>query len=77
MRTRWTGAQPSARWWMRVAVIGGRERVRAGLEAFVAETRVDELMIVTTTHDPAARRRSYEMVAEMGLERSTEPLGTT
>jgi luciferase family oxidoreductase group 1 len=52
---------------MRVAVIGGRERVRAGLEAFVAETQVDELMIVTTTYDPAARLRSYAMVAEMGL----------
>lgn len=54
---------------MRVAVIGGRERVREGLEAFVAETRVDELMIVTTTHDPAARLRSYEMVAEMRSEK--------
>lgn len=50
---------------MRVAVIGGRERVRQGLELFLAETQVDELMIVTTTYDPAARLRSYELVAEM------------
>lgn len=54
---------------MRAAVIGGRERVRQGLEAFVAETQVDELMIVTTTYDHAARLRSYAMVAEMGLEK--------
>ncbi|MGB7190160.1 MAG: hypothetical protein WBD10_08500, partial [Acidobacteriaceae bacterium] len=52
-----------------LAVVGGRERVRQGLEAFVAETEVDELMIVTTTYDPAARLRSYERVAEMGLEK--------
>ena len=62
---------------MRAAVIGGPDRVRQGLELFLAETQVNELMIVTTTYDHAARLRSYEMVAEMALERSTEPLGTT
>jgi luciferase family oxidoreductase group 1 len=62
---------------MRRAVIGSRERVREGLELFLAETQVDELMVVTTTYDHEARLRSYEMVAEMALERSTEPLGTT
>jgi luciferase family oxidoreductase group 1 len=50
---------------MRVAVVGSRERVRQGLELFVAETQVDELMIVTAVYDHAARLRSYEMVAEM------------
>lgn len=55
---------------MRAAVIGGRERVRQGLELFLAETQADELMIVTTTYDHAARMRSYELVAEMaGLEK--------
>jgi hypothetical protein len=30
---------------------------------------VEELMAVTITHDPAARRRSYELLAEaFGLE---------
>ncbi|MFZ0663235.1 MAG: LLM class flavin-dependent oxidoreductase [Acidobacteriaceae bacterium] len=53
----------------RAAVIGDRERVQQGLELFVAETKVDELMIVTTTYDPAARLRSYEMVAEMAAEK--------
>lgn len=50
---------------MRAAVIGGPERVRQGLELFLAETRADELMIATTIYDHSARMRSYEMVAEM------------
>jgi len=55
---------------MRAAVIGGRERVRLGLELFLAQTQADELMIVTTTYDHATRMRSYELVAELaGLEK--------
>jgi luciferase family oxidoreductase group 1 len=54
------------------AVVGSRERVREGLELFLAETQVDELMIVTAVYDHAARLRSYEMVAEMARETSTE-----
>ncbi len=53
---------------MRRAVIGSREHVRQGLELFLEETQVDELMIVTTTYDHEARLRSYEIVAEMALE---------
>ena len=55
---------------MRAAVIGSRERVRQGLELFLAETQVDELMVVTTTYDHAARLRSYEMVAELAVAAS-------
>jgi alkanesulfonate monooxygenase SsuD/methylene tetrahydromethanopterin reductase-like flavin-dependent oxidoreductase (luciferase family) len=52
---------------MRAAMVGSGERVRQGLELFVAETQVDELMIVTAVYDHAARLRSYEMVAEMAV----------
>ncbi|MGC2161991.1 MAG: LLM class flavin-dependent oxidoreductase, partial [Silvibacterium sp.] len=52
---------------MGAAIIGSRERVRQGLELFLDETQVDELMVVTTTFDHAARLRSYEMVAEMAF----------
>jgi luciferase family oxidoreductase group 1 len=52
---------------MRAAVVGSREHVREGLELFLAETQVDELMIATTVYDHSARLRSYEMVAEMAL----------
>ena len=48
----------------RRAVIGSPERVRAGLEAVAAEYGADELLVLTITHDHAARRRSYELIAE-------------
>jgi luciferase family oxidoreductase group 1 len=48
----------------RRAVIGSPETVRAGLEAVAAEYGADELLVLTITHDHAARRRSYELIAE-------------
>jgi luciferase family oxidoreductase group 1 len=55
----------------RRAVIGSPETVRAGLEAVAAEYGADELLVLTITHDHAARRRSYELIAEaFGLEGS-------
>ena len=44
--------------------IGSPETVRAGIEALVAETFADEVMISTMAHGHAERRRSYELVAE-------------
>jgi luciferase family oxidoreductase group 1 len=55
----------------RRAVIGSPETVRAGLEAVAAEYGADELLVLTITHEHAARRRSYELIAEaFGLEGS-------
>jgi luciferase family oxidoreductase group 1 len=48
----------------RRAVIGSPEVVRAGLEAVAAEYGADEVLVLTITHDHAARRRSYELIAE-------------
>jgi luciferase family oxidoreductase group 1 len=60
------------------AVIGSREHVRQGLEMFVNETGVDELMIVTVTYDHAARLGSYEMVSEIAnLQMVPEHAGET
>ncbi len=56
------------------AAVGSRERVRERLELFLAETRVDELMVVTAVYDYAARLRSYEMVAEMAHHPTDENL---
>lgn len=47
------------------AFIGSPTTVRAGLDAFVKETGADELMVVTTAFDHAARKRSYELLAEL------------
>ena len=46
-------------------VVGGPERVRRGLEAIVARTGADELMLTSQTYDHAARLRSFEIAAEV------------
>ena len=48
----------------RRGIIGGPEKVRAGLEEVAREYGAEEMMIVTITHDHGARRRSYELIAE-------------
>lgn len=45
--------------------VGSPGRVRAGLEQFVEETEVDELIVASAIYDHSARLRSYEMLAEM------------
>jgi luciferase family oxidoreductase group 1 len=48
----------------RRAIIGSPATVRAGLLAVADEYKADEVMIVTITHEHAARVRSYELIAE-------------
>jgi luciferase family oxidoreductase group 1 len=53
----------------RRTVAGAPEQVRERLGALAAEYQADELIIVSITHDPKARRRSYELLAKVfGLE---------
>ena len=53
------------------SAVGGPEAVRTAIEAFVARTGADELIIASAIHDHAARLRSFEIVAEvMGLTAS-------
>jgi luciferase family oxidoreductase group 1 len=53
----------------RRTVAGAPEQVRERLEALAADYEADELVIVSITHDPKARRRSYELIAKVfGLE---------
>jgi luciferase family oxidoreductase group 1 len=55
----------------RRGIIGSPETVRAEIEKLAADYGADEVIIVTITYDHAARRRSYELIAEaMGLEES-------
>jgi len=64
MDGRWSpGEEEGVNHTFREAVVGGPETVRRGLEAFLARTRVDELMITAMIHDPAARLRSFSHVA--------------
>ena len=50
---------------LREAIVGGPDTVRVRLEAFVARTGADELMITSHIHDHTARMRSYEIVASL------------
>jgi len=50
---------------LREAIIGGPDTVQQRLEAFVARTGADELMISSHIHDHAARVHSYEIVASL------------
>jgi alkanesulfonate monooxygenase SsuD/methylene tetrahydromethanopterin reductase-like flavin-dependent oxidoreductase (luciferase family) len=45
------------------SVVGSPEAVRAGLRAFVDETKVDEVMVVSDVFDHQARLRSLELIA--------------
>jgi luciferase family oxidoreductase group 1 len=50
-------------------IVGAPEQVRERLSEMASALQVDELMVVTITHDPAAREHSYELLAEaFGLE---------
>jgi len=54
----------------RRTITGAPERARERLLALADEYGVDELVVVTITHSPKARLRSYELLAEaFGLER--------
>ncbi len=46
------------------AIVGTRETVRQGLQAFAARTGADELIVTASIHDHAARKRSFTIAAE-------------
>ncbi len=46
------------------SIVGSRDTVRAGIEALVAETAADELIVVSDVYDHAARLRSFELIAQ-------------
>jgi len=61
----WTPYEEAAiRQMMTYSFIGGPERLRTQLDAFVQATGVNELMVVSHIYDPAARRESYRILKE-------------
>ena len=46
------------------SMVGAPATVRRGLEAFVARTGADELMVTSQIYDHAARLRSYQLTAD-------------
>jgi len=62
----WTAVEKQhASHMLKYSIIGSAETVRKELEEFVGLTQTDELMIVTTIYNHAARVRSYEIVADV------------
>lgn len=55
-----SGIQEMLAW----SMVGAPGTVRRGLEAFVARTGADELMVTSQIHDHAARLRSYQLTAD-------------
>ncbi|MGN6546449.1 MAG: MsnO8 family LLM class oxidoreductase, partial [Aureliella sp.] len=45
--------------------VGSPQSVRDELDQFIAETRVDELIVASAVYDHAARLRSYEILADI------------
>ncbi len=62
----WTPAEKQhASRMLACAVVGSPETVRRGLARFADATQADELLVVSAVFDPAARERSYEIVADV------------
>jgi luciferase family oxidoreductase group 1 len=61
------GLQPQERAaiadFLAAAIIGGPDKVRAGLRALMAATQADEFMLVCDIYDPALRLRSLDIAA--------------
>lgn len=47
------------------SIVGSPETVKRELEVFARLTKADELMVVTSLHDHAARVRSYQILADL------------
>lgn len=57
----------------RRAVLGDPDTVRSGLEQVARDYGAEEVLVVSITFDHAARRRSYELIAEAFGLRGAEP----
>ncbi|HEX5599823.1 MAG TPA: LLM class flavin-dependent oxidoreductase, partial [Hyphomicrobiaceae bacterium] len=60
----------------RTAFVGTPKKVGERIRALANQLGIDEVAIVTWSHDPAARRKSYELLAaEFGLQASQSAAG--
>jgi luciferase family oxidoreductase group 1 len=52
------------------SIVGSPQTVKVGLDAFVAATGADELMVTAQIFDHAARKRSFEILARQTLQQA-------
>ena len=65
IETYWSGREKAqAMHMLTYSVFGSVDTVRTGLQAFIAETGVDEVMVVCDVYEHQARLRSLELIAE-------------
>ena len=50
---------------LRCAIVGGPAEIKAGLDQFITAHRPDEIMVTAQIYDAAARRRSYDILAQI------------
>src|SRR5471030_2482291 len=50
---------------LRCAIVGGPAAIAEGLSSFIAAHRPDEIMVTAQIFDPAARRKSYDILSEI------------
>lgn len=63
--TYWSaGEKARAMHMLKHSVLGAVDTVRTGLQSFIADTGVDEIMIVSDVYEHQARLRSLELIAE-------------
>ena len=66
MEGRWTaGEKASVERMLAESIVGSPDSVRAGLRATQQRTGADEFIVACAVHDFAARRRSYELLAQL------------
>jgi luciferase family oxidoreductase group 1 len=70
-----TRERPDAVTGGRRAIVGSPATVRAGLEEVAREYGTEELMLLTITYEHEARRRSYELIAEVMQQPLANPQG--
>lgn len=55
------------------SIVGSPDTVRKGLEAFIARTGADELIVAAAIFDHEARKRSYSILDEVAAEFRNKP----
>ena len=69
----WDGSERYAVQQMfRYSFVGGPETLKQDLQAFIDQTQVDELMVVSHIYDHAARLRSYEILSRLKQEQQVK-----
>ena len=69
IETYWSGAEKAqAKHMLTYSFVGSPDTVRRELNAFIAKTGVDELMVTGSIYDHSARLRSFELLAGVADE---------